>query len=68
MKDRVRAVELHPVPLGQHAAHLRLQVVPVVAAEVVEDHEPALLQVGAEVLGLLVGRRPEPRLAMYATG
>src|SRR3954469_2572712 len=36
------AVQLHPVPLGQHAPHLRLQVLPIVAAKVVEDDEAAL--------------------------
>src|SRR5690349_12922008 len=62
VEDRMRAIELHPVPVREHAAHLRLQVLPIVPAEVVEDHEAALLEVRAEVLRLLVRDRPEARL------
>ena len=63
-------VDLDPARLGQDQAHLLLQVVPVAGAvqaglrfaEVVENDEPALFQIGAEALGFLVGHRPEARL------
>ena len=56
------AVELHQALRRQHAPHLLLEVVPVLLAEVVEDEESALGQVGAQALGFGVGQRPEARL------
>src|SRR6185503_15629412 len=59
MKDLRAAVELHPPRLGQHDPHLFLQVVPVIPAEVVEDDEASLEQVGPERRRLFGRYRPE---------
>ena len=49
--------------VGQHPAHLRLEVGPLRGAvEVLEDREAALQQVGAKRLGFAVGQVPEARL------
>ncbi len=49
--------------LRQHAQHLRLEVAPVLVAEVVDDDEAALLQVRAQARRLLVGHDPGAGLA-----
>ena len=50
IEHAVGRVELDPARLGEHAAHLRLEVVPLLVLEVVEDGEAALEQVLAEAL------------------
>ena len=51
--------ELHERLRRQRALHLLLEVVPVFLTEVVEDHEAALRQVGAQAGDLGVAHRPE---------
>ena len=58
VEDGVADVELDHPHLGQHALHLRFEIGPVSAAEVVEDDEAPLQQVRAEVRRFLVGLRP----------
>ena len=68
VEDPVGGVELHPAGVRQHAAHLGLEVVPLVVFEVVEDRETALEQIFAEAGALLVGHDPEPGLPHIENG
>ncbi len=65
---RCDAIELHPTGAGQHAAHLRFEVVPLVVLEVVEDGEAALEEVLTEAGPLFVGHHPEARLPHIKDG
>ena len=62
IEDGVRFVQRDQLRPGYHAADLSLEVVPLAQLEVVEDDEPALLQVRAQALGLLIGHHPEAGL------
>src|SRR5579864_3386000 len=59
----IRNVEVDPLALGEHAAHLLLEVHPVRPPVVIEEHKPAFQQVRPELRGLLVGHVPAARLA-----
>ena len=62
VEDAVRLVELDEAAVGQHAPHLRLEVVPLLrAVEVLEDGEAALLQVGAERFRFRLGEHSRSR-------
>src|SRR5262249_25328763 len=63
VEDRVVDVEVVDSRLRQHAEHLRLEVAPVRHPEVVDDHEAALLQKGAQAERLLIGHHPAAGLA-----
>ena len=62
------ASSLNPARLGEDSSHLRLEVVPLLVFEVVEDGEPALEQVLPEALSLLVRHDPEPGLPHIEDG
>ena len=76
MEDRMRGVHLEEPRLGHHALHRRFEHVPagaVVVAEaaakalrleVVDDDEPALLQIRAERGRLAIGHLPTSRASM----
>src|SRR5262245_18430040 len=64
MKDRVRGVEIEESRPGQDVEHLFLEVPPPAAplCEIVEDDEPALEQILAEMERFLLGEREKLRL------
>ena len=45
----MRDVDFDPVMLGQDAPHLRRHVVPLRGLEIVEENQPALLEIAAQV-------------------
>src|SRR5437899_1398543 len=68
VEDRMRHVEVDDLRIGQHAAHLRLEVAPMISAKVVDDDEAALLQIRAKRRRFIVGDVPAARLAEVDDG
>ena len=68
IEDPMGFVELDLARVGEHASHLRLEVVPLLELEVMEDHEAALEQVRAKTLRLAIGHDPEAGLPHEAMG
>src|SRR3954453_9618490 len=57
VKDRVRQIHVEDPRLRQDARDLRLEIPPVLKAEVVDDDEAALLQVGPQAGRFLIRQR-----------
>src|SRR5918999_536336 len=68
VENGMRWIQPNDACLRQHLQHLRLEVVPVLSEEIVEDDEAALLQICAHPGCLSIGQRPEPWLRDVGNG